>query len=456
MYRLWSGLVKHNSCNFFDGTPLGTTKRRMDRNLLPKSRLFCRRWAAIGLLLLAAAAVAAYGVQRQWRAAAALAAAREALDRGDYEHARRAGESAGAAGAGKDAFLLLARIERMDGRADAALPHLARYVELGGEREEAEFEHLLARTQQGNVEQEGRLAALIADEHADAAWIEEALAWGCLRSYRLVEAEHYFDRFLERKPGHVPALFGRGQAAYRLGDERGAMVYYRRALERRPDHREARQALADSLLEAHLPDEATEHYEWLSRRDPEDAAALIGLAKTYVLLGKLEEARGVADAAVRHASGRYQSGEAMYARGKIEADLDHPSEAATWLRRAVDKTPEHREAAFLLAQCLRRLGKDQDAEHWRAHVERIRAWKLRLADVCRRVAERPRDAALRLNVAKVFLEMNNEQEAIRWLESGLREQPEDGPTHLLLAEIHARQGNQTAADYHAQRGHGPR
>jgi tetratricopeptide (TPR) repeat protein len=428
----------------------------MGRNLWSKSRFFCRRWAAIGLLLLAAAAVAGYGLQRQWQAGAALAAALAALDRGDYDQARHAGEIAAAAGADKDAFLLRARIERMDGRADAALPHLTRYLELGGDREAVEFEHLLARTQQGNLEQESRLAALIADDHADAAWIEEALAWGCLRSYRLAEAERHFDRLLARKPGHVPALFGRGQVAYRRGDERGAVVYYRQALEGRPDHREARQALADSLLEANLPDEALEHYEALRRRDPADAAALIGLAKTYVLLGKLDDARRVAEEALRHASARYESAEALYARGKIEADLDRPGEAAPWLRRALDKTPEHREAAFLLAQCLRRLGKDEDAEHWRAHVERVRAWKLRLADVCRRVAERPRDAALRLNVAKVFLEMNNEQEAIRWLESGLREQPEDGPTHLLLAEIYARQGNPTAADYHAKRGHGPR
>jgi tetratricopeptide (TPR) repeat protein len=396
-----------------------------------------------------ALAYGGYAFLQRWRAGAAFEDGQAALDEGAYGRARLAAQRAADLRPDyAETHLLLARIARMENRIQEATPHFQRYLRLGGLAEAMELEHLLARTRSGDLSAAGRLHGLIQLEHPQSAWIQEAIAWGCLQSYRLHDAATSFDEFLKVKPRHVPGLAGRAKTAHFLKDHLGAIEHYRRAVAVDPTHTKARLELADSLLAVAQSDEALPHYQLLYDRCQEQPAATIGLAKTCLLTGEFERATRYADEALSVAEASGDKAEAALVRGKIAIAADDPARAEHWLRASLANRAEHREALHLLVQSLRRLDKQNEANEWQTRLDRMLKWQERLLDVCRRISQAPHDSALRHQAATLFLEVGNHHEAARWLRSALVEDPQHIASHRLLSEIYRRQGENELAALH--------
>jgi tetratricopeptide (TPR) repeat protein len=391
----------------------------------------------------------AWRVGRHWQASSAEAGLQPALDRGDYPEARRLGRLLVERRPDyPEGFLLLARVERLAGDLETAAEHLRTSAQLGGLREAVELEYTLLATQRGDLSRERVLQAYVDHHHPQSAWILYALGVGYLQNYHLPQAEQAFEGVLQHKPEHVPALLALARARNHMLAQPEAAAAYRQALEIDPVHQEARLGLAEALLALGRAEEAAPHYEWLRERGQAHAPALTGLAKTYLQLERVEEARACADQALGHAAKGDQAAEAHLVRGKIEWQLDRPDEAEPWLRGAVAHKPEDRHAVNLLAQCLRRLDKNDEAERWQKHFERLNAWHERLSKACAQVRVTPRDPEPRLQAGRVFFEMGNEREGLRWLDSALREDPRHVASHRLLAEHYRNKGDQSKAAEH--------
>jgi tetratricopeptide (TPR) repeat protein len=89
----------------------------------------------------------------------------------------------------------------------------------------------------------------------DEAAVTTAAA-GLERAGRWHEAATAYDAVLQRWPGSLPALIGRGNARYAAGDLDGAAAAYRAALERHPGAAVAWNNLADVLAAQGARDEA--------------------------------------------------------------------------------------------------------------------------------------------------------------------------------------------------------
>ena len=126
-------------------------------------------------------------------------------------------------------------------------------------------------------------------------------------------------------------LLLRGRVAHERYADTDAAAAFRRALEIDPELEEARDRLAELLLELHQPAEATPP----PRIPPSPPAgrprAGRGSAQCLDLLGRQEEAARLLDGVLAR---QPDFGPALAARGKLALQAGQYAEAEVWLRRA--------------------------------------------------------------------------------------------------------------------------
>jgi Tfp pilus assembly protein PilF len=350
-------------------------------------------------------------------------------------------------------LLQMARAARRAGRYEQAAEHLEACQQLEGVTPENALEGTLLRTEWGEVADTEALLQGEVDRDAPATLqILEALAQGYVRTYRLGNAMHCLDRLLERDPGNVRARIGRGSLRQSAGNDAGAEADFRRAVEVQPDHVGARCRLGEFLLRHTQAEEALLQYEHVRPRPGGDRPeVLLGLARSHQQLGATDTARGVLDDLLA----RYpHDGDALVERGKLALESESPAAAEGWLRRAVADHPFSAQANYLLAQSLRRQGKDGEAREYEAAQERIESDRKRLAETVVRVGKAPSDPAPRREAGLICLRNGKEREGQRWLLSALAQAPQDGPTHAALADYYERAGKPDLAAKHRRQAQG--
>jgi predicted Zn-dependent protease len=278
--------------------------------------------------------------------------------------------------------------------------------------------------------------------------ILEALAKGSWRTYRLPQAAHCLQLWLECEPDNREALYLRGQVEERMHQYNEAIADFARVLELDAGHDQARLRLADALVHCHRPAEAVEHYENLLGRQPDSAPARLGLARARYSVGQPEEARKLLDALLTE---HPRDATVLRERGKLALQTGHADEAEQWLRRALDVEPSERDLLYDLYLCLQQQGKRADAKKTLAELERLDNALQRLEGLTMQVAKTPRDPGPRYEVGVLFLENGQEKEGLRWLDSALQESPRHRPTCLALADYYARKGDAGQADHFRRR-----
>jgi tetratricopeptide (TPR) repeat protein len=345
-----------------------------------------------------------------------------------------------------ETHFLAARAARRNLAYDEAARHLKEAQRLGYVREVFELEQMLTRAQRGDLDpvQETLLSSVL-QGHPDSLLILEALAHGYMRSYRLPEARHVLDLWLERQPDAIQALRWRGDAEEHMRSVDPAIDDYRRVLELDPTLDAVRLHLGEVLLLKGRSQEAQEQLQIVCDRQPQNAAAFVGLARCYRLLSDTDKARAALDAAL--ALNPDEEG-AISLRGRLEMETGHAAEAEPWLRRAAANAPYDRETVYSYYLCLRKLGKDDLARKYKEKADQIDAQLGRLGKLTALIEKSPHDPALRHEAGVIFLESGQPKEGLRWLQSALAEDPSNVPTHLTLAEYFEKTGERERAAWH--------
>ncbi|HKB35772.1 MAG TPA: tetratricopeptide repeat protein [Gemmataceae bacterium] len=405
-----------------------------------------RRLLLISFLLLLIAA-GLYVPFHSWRTHARLRSAREALAAQQFDRAREhllafletQPNSA-------EGHLLLARACRRGGRLDEAEVALDVCELLRVPAEDVALERALITVQQGDLSLEGELQAQVEAGHPESPRILEALVGGYRKNYLLRSMLSALGTWLEREPGCVEALLLRGWVHEQQKNYEAAVEDYRLAVESDPGHDQARLHTAQALLLAGKPGEAVATFEELHRRKADPRAAL-GLAQCWRQLGRTAQARQLLQQQAAEQPGDFP---VLLELGQLLLETGHAADAETWLRKALKRSPHDYQAHYSLAASLGQQGKLDEERKIQARTQELRDDLAHMAELMEKLQAQPNDAALRYDIARVFLRSGEEKEGVLWLQSALRANPSYKPAHRALADYYEKTHRPSLAARHRQ------
>jgi tetratricopeptide (TPR) repeat protein len=342
---------------------------------------------------------------------------------------------------------LAARAARSAGHYDDAERHLNESQRLGELSERIRLERALLAVGRGDVSGriERELQYFVEQGHPDSAIILEVLAKFYRKTYQMRLALACLNRWLEREPDNTQALMWRADTHERLLMYQDALKDLEQVIAIDPQHDEARLRLAEGLVEAHQPEAALRHFEYLASRQPLDTKMMLGLARCRHLLDQLEEAQQLLDALLLASPNDVA---ALRERGRLALETGQPGEAEQWLRKAWDLAPYERATTYALFLSLTQLGRSEEAKEFLDKLEVIDKKLDALKGITRAISDNPHDAALRHQAGLIFLQTGQAKEGLRWLNSALQEDPGYRPTHQALMEYYEGIGDQGQAAVH--------
>jgi predicted Zn-dependent protease len=376
-------------------------------------------------------------------------AAQQALDRHDWAEARTQLQACLAAWpANPEAHRLAARAARRLELFDEAQTHLDACQRLqGGEMPAVQVERALLRVHRGELAgAEDFLRERVAQDNPDAVEILDILSAALILKYRVAEAHRCLDDLLRRQPDHFHALVRHGWTAQSQSWYPLAVESLQKALALRPDVDNVRLSLAEIQVVLGRFAEAQPHFEYLRRRQPRNPSMLFGLARCLAGQNQKEQAVQLLD---RLLAEHPDDWKALGERGWLAVQLDRPAEAEDYLRQAVSLAPPDLPLLIRLADCLRLLGKQEEANDYRDKAERLKADMQRAGQLGDRIREpSPDDPALRHELACLLLRLGKPQDALHWFQTALEKDPRHRPTHESLAAFYEKAGDYTRAAHH--------
>ena len=374
-----------------------------------------------------------------------LRSARKALEQQDYGQAQELlTEYLRFRPDGAEGHFLSARLARRSGDLAEASRRLQTCEKLGSvPRDALQLERILFDVQQGNLEQEKFLQDCLARQHPDSFVILEALSQGYTKRYQLTQALDCLNRMLEQQPDNSYALTRRGWIQERFHNNKEAVADYQRAVEIAPEHLLARRFLADSLLHlARKPEEATQHYEFLFQRQPDDPTLAANLARCWLEQDRVAEARSLVGKAL---TAHPRDATLLFVRGLLAHKEGQLSQAETWLHQAVAAKPSFQPAYYTLILVLNQQDKKAEAEKCQVQLRNVEADLRRMNDLVHQAMSEPYNPNLRFEVARLLLKIGEDQEGDNWLRMVLLLNPYHVGAQQALAEHHQRGGNKTAS-----------
>ncbi len=344
-------------------------------------------------------------------------------------------------------LLLAARAAARVEDFDAADEYLARAQAVGGRDDALDLEQVLVLAHRGDVDRVAKFCRAKVEQHHPATGaILEALSHGCLRTFRLPDAQNHVRRWLELEPDNVQALLTQAIIDEDRQASPDALNCYRRVLQLDPELEQPRLRLVDLLLELSQPSEAEPHLEWLRRRRPDDLDVAVPLARCRDQLGRRAEAVELLDGVLARDP---HHPAALAERGRLALQAGDLAAAETWLREACDRQPGSYAVHYQLSQCLTREGKQEEARQLERRLKQIEDDVGRLQTILTvEMARTPHSAALRYETGMILLRAGSGSDGLRWLESALKEDPRYAPAHRALAAYYERTGQRATAARH--------
>jgi tetratricopeptide (TPR) repeat protein len=318
-----------------------------------------------------------------------------------------------------------------------ALAHLTRAEELGWASESVSLERILLRTQQGGLEDRGRILIRQADAgHPDAALILEALIQGDLAAGRLDEALAALERLLKLQPENGQGWLWYAEVHTHMARPEHALKASARALELLGDDDQARLQYARALLTLNRHSDALPYFERLAERRPDDPNVLVGLVACRRQLGQAALALQPAEALLARADRLppHLRVQALLECGRVALGRGERAKAESHLRGALALDPNHQEALFALAGCLEHLDKKEEAAALRARHKRIEKINREMLEVVRRIGADPSNLELRCRAGELAFEAGHAAHARVWLHSVLRIDPAHAQALKLLQD----------------------
>jgi tetratricopeptide (TPR) repeat protein len=256
------------------------------------------------------------------------------------------------------------------------------------------------------------------------------------RAYRLAAGE--WEKATSLDPKDAEAWYQLGLARMGVNDETRALAAYRRAADLAPRSATYQKALAGVLRVKRQYEDAERHCRRALELAPNDPDAHFGLAK---LLWDRDGATPQAETSMRRAvSLQPESPLLHYSLASLEQERSAPEAAAREYREALrllgtrEPPPapggwDERERwlsqlegpLFNLAQVLQRLGHSEEAARHLARFRRISDYRNRVRQALVRIANRPGDAALHFELARVHASAGSPELAAEEYQAGLRQ-----------------------------------
>jgi tetratricopeptide (TPR) repeat protein len=276
--------------------------------------------------------------------------------------------------------------------------------------------------------------------------VAKQLARIYLSTYRLDLAAKAIEQWRTLAPEDPQPYMWSNEVVARSEDEPAiAIQNYRAALERDPNLDKARLGLAQQLGKARRYDEAEQEYRIYLKRKPDDPTALLGLGRNAFLQGDIDGARRFFESAVK---ANPRQSDALKELGQIDLRLGRFQQACKSLELLTQIDPFDPEARYTYAQSLKLSGDDAHARVELAHAARLRKENDEIVDLRNALVKEPNNLSARFQVTKWMFEHGHQDEGLKWTKEILRADPRHVPTHKLLAEYHAKQGDAGLASYH--------
>lgn len=342
---------------------------------------------------------------------------------------------------------LRARIFVMEDRPVEALESLRRAIALGYPEEPAYQLRAVLQARAGQFDVAEPILRRAFEVSAEPrAEVAEGMARIFLETYRLSEAAHALERWMEAAPADPRPYLWRNKIDERLGAEPTVLIHnLREALERDPNLDEARLGLAEVLLKSHRVEEGEEEFAAFLARNPKSVAGNDGAGQVALLKGDLTTATQHFKTALS-----VDPGDAVALRelGLISLRVGDHAEAIAFLKKAVDVLPFDIEVRYTYARALKATGNDKASTEQNTIAQRLRDEQTHLDELRQALVQRPDDVELRYEAASWLLEHGHEKEALEWTSLILQRSPEHPRTCRLLAEYHAKNGNPGLANYY--------
>ncbi|HEY1191730.1 MAG TPA: tetratricopeptide repeat protein [Gemmata sp.] len=351
-------------------------------------------------------------------------------------------------------LLLSARAAWRSGALKDAEALLDEYAARYGYDEPVVAEQLLLRAVKGDVE--GAEPQLLARTRAGSLppdLASEAVVTGLLVRFRWAEAHRRLTEWLERAPDATAALLLLGKLEEQRQGVLVAQELYQRAVDRDPDHDEARLRLTALLIANRRGAEALPHAEALRHALPNSPEAAVHRVRALALVGRTAESR----AALAECRSRYpEFAPALVEEGAAALSDGDEGAAARAFGQAVQLDPGNLVARNQYAFALARVGKGAEAAQAKAEAERLQGDLERISVLITGPLQlRPNDPAVHHEIAMIALRSGLVDEAIRWFTSALQVDPDYTPTHRALVSVYRALDNPVLAARHralAQRG----
>jgi tetratricopeptide (TPR) repeat protein len=163
-----------------------------------------------------------------------------------------------------------------------------------------------------------------------------------VRRHDLQAAGHALQLARRADPRQSELLADQGAIKLARGRADEAVALFRRALERKPDHRALRRDLAGALLARGDADSAVSIFATLAKQCPQSPRCHLDVARAALQAGAGERAEAAARRAIRHASA--SDPEPHVLLGLALASQERREEAAEAFRGALARDPDHARA----------------------------------------------------------------------------------------------------------------
>jgi len=407
------------------------------------------------IVLLVALAAGGYAAFHWHTANSHLRQAKAAFDRFDYETAHtEVMQCFPYYSNDPDIVLLAARISRRadaigDARRflDSLEPLRNRSDKLA---DDIRLENLLLDAQEGkaSVFSYQSLSELSKSDATKRELILEAMFRGMYVTHRFNRALEIITEWLSSTPADPRAFYWYGLLLDKKnphGPE--AASAFAQALERNPDHMDARLALAQLLLDSLDAGAAEPHFQYVLTLRPASVAAKIGLARCRSAAGEFHLAetqlRDVVAAEPENPLALRELGIVLMQQGKLDEALVH-------LQHAGKLWPHDLSTCYNLQQAYHRLGREtaaqQQLEKHRMLDQRLRQLrKLLYVDL----QKNPNDLAVLHELGKVALQIGGpemEPQGLAWLQRALQIDARHKETYALLADYYQTKNNHEMAE----------
>ena len=281
--------------------------------------------------------------------------------------------------------------------------------------EQIKLENLLIKAQAGYLpEATKQLQTILEEGHRDDVYILEALVMGCIQTNFFTDANRWAMVWIAQHPDDWLAHYWHGAVLESTNQYSLAQEEYQKAVTLNSNGFGLHLRLAEVMMHEKTPEEAMAHYEQALAADPENAAALLGLARcqqsfrsnevTKATLGRLIELHP-------KSIGAYN----LY--GQLAIEEDRPEEALQWLRKAQAIDVNDRITNQKLIEVLHQLRRDDEAREIQRRIQEQERLFTRLEDITKEILNQPKDILLRNEAGNILLQLGKYDKAWYWFVS---------------------------------------